>query len=106
MTPEPAGASLYLFRGTMALESYPELLAQFVAGIHGRADWTGDAVPTFERLVPGEYTVCVMPLAGSPHDKQIMQQVYNDRASVKVYSTPVRVVAAPAEQMVMVKLAR
>ncbi|MEO6774821.1 MAG: carboxypeptidase regulatory-like domain-containing protein [Kofleriaceae bacterium] len=106
MTPEPAGASLYLFRGTIAFESYPELLAQFVAGIHGRADWTGDAVPTFERLVPGDYTVCVMPLAGNPHDPQLMRQVYNDRASVKVYSTPVRVVAAPAEQMVTVKLAR
>jgi hypothetical protein len=30
--------------------------AQFVAGIHGRADWTGEVVPTFERLVPSEYT--------------------------------------------------
>ena len=63
-------------------------------------------LPTLERLVPGEYTVCVMPLAGSPRDQQIKQQVYSDRASMKVYSTPVRVVAAPAEQTMTVQLPR
>ncbi len=104
MTPAPPGASLYLFRGTVAFRTYPELMAQFVASIHGRADWTGDAVPTFERLVPGEYTVCVMPLAGSPRDPQTMQQVHRDRASMKVYSTPVRVLAGPAEQTIGVEL--
>lgn len=103
-TAEVAGAWVYLFSGTVEFQNYAELWAQFLApAMQGRTFWRGDETQAaFERLVPGDYTVCTVPLEGDPHDQGIMQRVHGDRASVNVHCIPVRVVAAPDEQTVSV----
>jgi hypothetical protein len=102
---EVAAAELYLFRGTVAFEHYAELLTQLLGDLHGRAYWEGDAShPAFEHLVPGDYTVCALPLAGSRNDHALMKRVSSNSASVKVYCTPVRVATAPEEQTVTVEV--
>ncbi len=103
-TSEVAGAWVYLFNGTVEFQNYAELWAQFLApAMQGRTFWKGDAShPAFERLVPGDFTVCTVPLEGDPHDQELMRRVHADRASVNVHCTPVRVVAVPEDQTVSV----
>ena len=75
--------------------------------MQGRADWEGAASrPTaFERLVPGDYTVCTIPLAWSPNDQTQMKRLHTaDRTLFNVYCAPARVVAAPDEQTVPVEV--
>jgi uncharacterized GH25 family protein len=99
---EVAGAKLFLVLGTATFDTY----AQLSARLFPVASWEGDPnrPATFERIVPGDYTVCTMPLAWSPSDDKQMKRVRRDRAAVKVYCTPVRVQPAPLEQMLAVEV--
>jgi len=100
-----AGALLYLFGGTVAFENYAQLSARLFPELPGMAPWERDASrpATFDRLVPGDYTLCAIPLAGSPNDLQLMKRVREgDRAAVPVHCAPVRVAAAPVTQTVTV----
>jgi uncharacterized GH25 family protein len=99
------GARLYLFRGTLAVDDYAQLSSR-LAEIQGRAEWAGDAghPAAFERLLPGDYTVCTIPLAWSPNDHKQMQRLQSDRASMKVYCTPAHVAPAPAQQTLTVQV--
>jgi uncharacterized GH25 family protein len=104
---EVAGARLYLFSGTVAFEDLGQLSSQLLNGVQGRADWEGatSRPAAFERLVPGDYTVCTIPLAWSPSDQAQMNRLHSpDRTLFKVYCAPVRVVAAPEEQTVTVEV--
>jgi len=66
---------------------------RMMADSQGLARWNGDATgpASFDRVVPGEYTVCTLPLAWN-HDDRRMERVYRgDREALRVYCTPVRV---------------
>ncbi|HEY6035447.1 MAG TPA: hypothetical protein VIV58_14340, partial [Kofleriaceae bacterium] len=106
-----AYARVHLYRGTMAFASYADLMAQFGAANHGWIDWARDddapgfqRQPVFQRLVPGDYTVCAVPYAGNPHDREVMMQLHRDRGAAAVYCTPVRVGPEPATQTVTVEI--
>jgi len=103
---EVAGAKLFLLLGTVAVDNYAQLSARLFVDNQGFASWEGDARPAvFERVVPGDYTVCTMPLAWSPSDQMAMLRVHRgDRNAVKVYCTPVRVVASPVRQALTVEV--
>ncbi|MDX2091373.1 MAG: carboxypeptidase regulatory-like domain-containing protein [Kofleriaceae bacterium] len=103
---EVASASLFLFVGTVSFDNYAEVTARMMADSQGLARWNGDATgpASFDRVVPGEYTVCTLPLAWS-HDDRRMERVYRgDREALRVYCTPVRVLAAPSEQSMTVEI--
>ncbi|HVZ19450.1 MAG TPA: hypothetical protein VG871_00230 [Vicinamibacterales bacterium] len=99
---EVTAVRLYLLKGTVAFENYAQLA--FSEGIQGRVDREGDAnrPAGFERLLPGDYTVCAMPLAGSAEDQTLMGRVQRNRAAVKVYCTPVRVDPELREQQLAI----
>lgn len=102
-----AGARLFLFSGTVAFENYAQLSSQLLNGVQGQADWEAAASrpAAFERLVPGDYTVCTIPLPWSPNDQTHMKRLHSaDRTLFKVYCAPARVVAAPEEQTVTVEV--
>jgi uncharacterized GH25 family protein len=101
------GAMLYLFRGSVAFEDYAQVSVRIFPESQGIARWERDAnkPAQFERLVPGDYTVCTMPLAWSPNDEKLMRRLQTrDRTSVKVYCAPVRVAAAPDEQTLAIEV--
>lgn len=111
VTPKPghdvAGAMLYLFSGTVTADTYAQVTTLMMSQGQGNARWLGkpDQPAAFERLVPGDYSVCAMPLAWSPDDQKQMKRVhYGDRESVKVYCTPIRVTPSPAHQSVTVEV--
>jgi hypothetical protein len=102
-----AGARLFLFSGTVAFEDYAQLSSQLLNGVQGQADWEGAASRpvAFERLVPGDYTVCTIPLAWSPSDQAQMNRLHSAHGTLfKVYCAPARVVTAPEEQTVTVEV--
>lgn len=104
---EVAGARLFLFSGTVAFEDYAQLSSQLLNGVQGQADWEGAASrpAAFERVVPGDYTVCTIPLAWSPNDQVQMKRLHSaDRTLFKVYCAPACVVAAPEEQTLTVEV--
>jgi hypothetical protein len=101
------GALLFLFSGTVSFENYAQLSARLFPESQGLARWEGDpARPAkFERLVPGDYTVCAIPLAWSLNDQEQMKRVHhNNHTLFKVYYTPARVGAAPEQQTLPVEL--
>jgi len=101
------GAMLYLFRGTVSFENYAQLLIRIFPESQGIVLWEREAnTPAqFTSLAPGDYTVCTMPLAWNPNDEKLMSQLRTrSRESVKVYCAPVRVAAAPVEQMLSVEV--
>lgn len=95
-----AGAVLHLFPGTVSFDDYAQLSARLFPDAYGLATWHGDAdrPARFENVTPGDFTLCAIPLAWSPHDHARMKLVYAHRGGVQVYCTPVRVLDAPAEQ--------
>ncbi len=101
-----AGALLHLFPGTVTFTDYAQLSARLFPDAYGLATWDGDAnrPARFEDVAPGDYTLCAIPLAWSPHDQARMKQLREHRAAVKVYGTPVRVLDAPAEQALTIEL--
>lgn len=102
-----AGALLFLFSGAVTFENYAQLSARLFPESQGLARWEGDPSrpARFERVVPGDYTVCTIPLAWSPNDQKLMKRVHSgDRTSVRVYCAPVHVAAAPEEQTLTVEV--
>ncbi|HLL23755.1 MAG TPA: hypothetical protein VK427_16565 [Kofleriaceae bacterium] len=102
-----AGARVFLFSGTVAFENYAQLSSQLLNGVQGQADWDGrgSRPAAFERLVPGDYTVCTIPLAWSPEDQTLMKRLHTtDRTLFKVYCAPARVRPAPEQQTVTVEV--
>lgn len=102
-----AGALLFLFGGAVTFENYAQLSARLFPDSQGLARWEGsESQPAkFERIVPGDYTVCTIPLAWSPNDQKLMKRVHTgDRSSVRVYCAPARVAAAPDEQTLAIEV--
>jgi hypothetical protein len=100
-----AGAILFLFAGTVAFDTYQQVMDRVVEG-QGLARWlgAGSPSPAFRTLVPGDYTVCAIPLAGSPEDQAFMQRVRAHDGAVRACCTPVRVAAAPEDQTITIEL--
>lgn len=104
---EIGGALLFLFSGAVTFENYAQLSARLFPESQGLARWEGEPnrLATFERVVPGDYTVCTIPLAWSPNDQKQMKRVHSgDRTLIKVYCAPARVAAAPEEQTLSVEV--
>ena len=68
--------------------------------------WRGAAspAPKFGKLVPGEYTVCALPLAGDSSAPGFMDRLRAHGDASKVYCTPTKVVAAPEEQQITIEV--
>jgi len=95
-------AQEFLFAGTVAPTDGKALLDAFLAGgSQGMKFWFGEGkpMPEFDELVPGDYSVCGVPLTGGkPDDIQFQQRVAEHKNDLKVYCKPVKLLPAPAKQ--------
>ena len=101
-------AQTFLFSGTVALANGKALLDAFLAGgSQGMKFWFGEGkpMPEFAELVPGDYSVCAIPLTGGkPDDVQFQQRLREHMEDLKVYCKPVKLAPSPAKQTIVTEL--
>ena len=96
-------AQVFLFNGIVAPANGKQLTDGFFqGGAQGMKFWLGGTMPQpkFDELVPGEYSVCIIPITGSLQDPTFMQRIQENVANLKVYCKPTKLAAAPNEQSV------
>jgi uncharacterized GH25 family protein len=96
-------AQVFLFSGLVAPANGKQLTDGFFqGGAQGMKFWLGGAMPMpkFDELVPGEYSVCIIPITGSLQDPTFMQRIQENVATLKVYCKPTKLTPAPTEQTV------
>jgi Carboxypeptidase regulatory-like domain len=100
-------AQVFLFAGTVAPANGKQLTEAFLAGgAQGMKFWFGADKPpaSFDELVPGEYSVCSIPITGDMNDPQFSMRIQENVATLKVYCRVTKVVAAPILQTVTQEL--
>jgi hypothetical protein len=97
-------AQVFLVSGAFTADNGKQLNeGLFQGGAKGMKFWLGGgAMPKFDELVAGDYSVCVLPITGSLQDPTFMQRLQENAASVKVYCKKVKLQAAPNDQTVTV----
>jgi len=97
-------AQVFLFNGLIAPVNAKQLTDNFFqGGAQGMKFWFGEGkpVPEFDELVPGEYSVCTIPITGAFTDPAFQQRLQENMAALKVYCKPVKVTAAPVKQSIV-----
>lgn len=96
-------AKLYLFTGTVAIERYSQIAAQYFIGSRGTGEWRGPSSPPvrFGDLVAGVYTLCALPRSATPRGPDYLRD-HGDQ--IRVYCTPTTIAAAPAEQSITIEV--
>jgi uncharacterized GH25 family protein len=71
-----------------------------VGGAAGMLMWLGSAsaFPTFEELMPGQYSTCVIPITGSLMDQQLMGRIFANLDKLEVFCKALKVTPAPTQQ--------
>ena len=64
--------------------------------------WFGEGkpLPEFDELVPGDYSVCTIPITGDLSDTTFQQRMQEHLNALKVYCKAAKVLASPAKQIV------
>jgi hypothetical protein len=103
---EVSTAIVFLFAGSIAMENYRQVTAQLSASALDIGIWHDSSIPsvTFREVLPGEYTLCVVPLAGNPTDPVFMDLVRAHGETVKVFCTPTQVTSIPVEQVITIEV--
>ena len=58
----------------------------------------GLADPEFDELVPGDYSVCTIPITGKMEDQTFMRRLQENMQSLKVYCKSLKLTPAPLKQ--------
>lgn len=94
-------AQVFLFAGTTVAANGKQLMDAFLAGgAQGMKFWFGEGKPpaAFDELVPGDYSVCSVPITGNMNDPQFMMRVNEAAQTLAVHCRQVKVKAAPLQQ--------
>jgi len=95
-------AQVFLFRGSVVAVNAKQLTDSFMGGAaQGMKIWLGMSDPvTFDELLPGDYSVCTIPIKGSIADPALQQQLQANMDKLKVYCRQVKIAAAPNQQKI------
>ncbi|MDB4958819.1 MAG: hypothetical protein JWO36_6388 [Myxococcales bacterium] len=100
-------AQVFLCRGIVTAKTGKDLNDGFFqGGMVGMKFWFGEGkpVPEFDELVPGEYSLCSIPITGDLSNPQFAQRIQSNVATLAVYCKPTTVAAAPAKQTAVQEL--
>jgi hypothetical protein len=100
-------AQVFLLAGTVAISNAKQLGDGFFqGGMQGMKFWfsKAPAPPEYSDLVPGDYSVCSVPITGDLSDTTFQQRLQENMQSLKVYCKPVKLAAAPTTQTVVQEL--
>jgi hypothetical protein len=105
VTAEPGAtidsAQVFLFRGKVEVARADQVQAAFTAPDTETAGvvFASPAKPArFQSLVPGAYSVCVIPLTGDMNDPAFLMRVQRHATQLAVYCRAAEVADSPAEQ--------
>jgi uncharacterized GH25 family protein len=96
-------AQVWLFGGSVTATSSGQLAGSFLQGsIKGMKLWMGGTAPSpeFDELVPGDYTVCVIPITGNIADPSFQQRLQQHQNDLAVYCKPLALAPSPNAQTV------
>ena len=93
-------AQIFLFRGAIAARTAEDITERFLGGdAQGMAFWFGGAeLAKFEKLLPGEYSVCTLPINGNLADMQFQQRLNDNLDKLAVHCHAKTIAATPNEQ--------
>ena len=94
-------AQVFLMHGIVAIKNAKEVNDAFLGGgVQGMKFWFGEGKPqpTFDELVPGDYSVCAIPITGDLNTPQFQQRLQEHLQDLKVYCKPAKVNPSPASQ--------
>tara|TARA_R110002096_G_scaffold292224_1_gene486478 strand:- start:9989 stop:12721 length:2733 start_codon:yes stop_codon:yes gene_type:complete len=94
-------AQVFLFKGDVKLNTGGELNALFLKAAAG-AKMTfamGAQKATFEKVVPGAYSVCVIPINGDMNDPAFAQKLQRNVDGIAVHCSTTKVSEAPEQQV-------
>jgi hypothetical protein len=97
-------AQVFLFRGTVAAANAKELTDGFLAGnVSGMKFWWGEGkpMPEFDELVPGDFSVCTVPITGSLSDSTVQQRIQEHMDLLKVFCKSLKVTPTPDKQVLV-----
>jgi hypothetical protein len=103
---EVDAAEVMLVSGNVSVSNGKQLQDVFLhgsgAGSGGVKFWLGGPdFPTFEKLTPGAYSVCVLPVTGNIADPRIQRELEDQADKLAVYCSPATVAASPSAQKVI-----
>lgn len=94
-------AQIFLMRGVVALKNAKELTDVFLGGAAvGMKFWLGEGKPPadFPELVPGDYSVCSIPITGDLSDPQFQAKLQQNMELLAVHCKQAKVTPAPTTQ--------
>jgi uncharacterized GH25 family protein len=94
-------AQVFLFRGVVTAQNAKQLGDGFFqGGVQGMKFWFGadKPAPEFDELVPGDYTICSVPITGNLADPTFQQRLQENMQTLKVYCKQTKVAASPLKQ--------
>jgi hypothetical protein len=94
-------AQVFLMRGIVAFHSAKELTDGFLGGgAQGMKFWFGEGKPQpeFDKLVPGDYSVCTVPITGDLSDQTFQARLQEHMQELQVYCKAAKVLPAPTKQ--------
>ncbi|HWU90810.1 MAG TPA: carboxypeptidase-like regulatory domain-containing protein, partial [Kofleriaceae bacterium] len=97
-------AQVFLFAGLVAPTNGKQLRDSFLqGGALGMKIWFGEGkpLPEFAEVVPGEYSVCTVPINGNLMDPTFQKRLQEQSALLKVYCRQTKIPAAPLKQTIV-----
>jgi protocatechuate 3,4-dioxygenase beta subunit len=94
-------AQVFVFKGLVAFANGKQVVdAIFQGGDQTMKFWLGPGLPDpeFDEMVPGDYSVCSIPITGKMDDPMFMRRLQENVQSLKVYCKSVKLTAAPIKQ--------
>ena len=94
-------AQVFMFAGLVAPTNGKQLRDSFLqGGAIGMKIWFGEGkpLPEFTELVPGEYSVCTVPLSGNIMDPTYGKRLQEQAGLLKVYCRQMKLPASPLKQ--------
>jgi protocatechuate 3,4-dioxygenase beta subunit len=104
---EVDAAQVFLMNGAITATTGKELTDHISAGgMAGMKFWfgAGKPMPEFDQVVPGEFTLCGIPITGDLSDSRFLQRIQQSLALLKVYCQRISITASPASQSAAMQL--
>jgi hypothetical protein len=97
-------AQVFLFTGTVSPTTGKQVFEQFSqGGAQGMKIWFGEGkpLPEFTELLPGDYSICTIPITGNIMDPTFAGRLQKEGGLLKVYCKPAKLVAQPLKQTIV-----
>jgi uncharacterized GH25 family protein len=97
-------AQVFLFRGVIAIKTAKQVNEAFLGGqVVGMKFWLGEGkpLPEFDQLVPGDYSICAIPILGDLNDSKFQQRLQEHLDTLAVYCKQAKVLPSPSKQTVV-----